>query len=37
MNPLLNTFDTPFETIPFSQIRNEHYLPAIQAAIEEVN
>ncbi|QHT68356.1 M3 family metallopeptidase [Rhodocytophaga rosea] len=35
MNPLLNTFDTPFETIPFTQIRNEHYLPAIQSAIQE--
>lgn len=33
-NPLLLKFDTPFESVPFSQIKNEHYLPAFQIAIE---
>src|SRR5690606_6554049 len=33
-NPLLEKFDTPFESVPFSQIKNEHYLPAFQIAIE---
>jgi peptidyl-dipeptidase Dcp len=41
MNPLLNKFDTPFETPPFKEIKNEHFLPAIQEAIkrgkEDVN
>lgn len=36
MNPfLLEKFDTPFETLPFDKIQNEHYLPAIQTAIQE--
>ncbi|MFO7825687.1 MAG: M3 family metallopeptidase [Cyclobacterium sp.] len=34
MNPLLENFNTPFETAPFHQIKNEHFLPAIQSAIE---
>jgi Zn-dependent oligopeptidase len=29
LNPLL----TPFDLVPFSAIKNEHYLPAIKAAI----
>lgn len=33
-NPLLQKFDTPFESVPFSQIKNGHYLPAFQIAIE---
>lgn len=33
-NPLLKKFDTPHESVPFSQIKNEHFLPAFQAAIE---
>ena len=34
-NPLLlTTFDTPFETIPFDQIKIEHYKPAFEASIE---
>lgn len=41
MNPLLEKFDTPFQTVPFSKIRNEHFKPAFEAAIakaeEEVN
>ncbi len=34
-NPLLQPFDTPYETPPFHLIRHEHYLPAFTAAIEE--
>jgi peptidyl-dipeptidase Dcp len=34
MNPFLSTYKTPFETIPFSKINNEHYLPALKKGIE---
>lgn len=34
MNPLLNKFNTPFETPPFELIKTEHFLPAIQEAIK---
>lgn len=33
-NPLLEKFNTPFETAPFDKIKNEHFLPAIKEAIE---
>lgn len=33
-NPLLEKFNTPFETAPFDKITNEHFLPAIKEAIE---
>lgn len=33
-NPLLQKFNTPFESVPFSQIKNEHYLPAFEIAIQ---
>jgi peptidyl-dipeptidase Dcp len=33
MNPLLEKFNTPFDTVPFDKIKNEHYLPAIEEAI----
>ena len=33
-NPLLEKFDTPFNTIPFEKIKLEHYKPAIEKAIE---
>ncbi len=33
-NPLLGTFNTPHETAPFSEIKNEHFLPAFKASIE---
>ncbi|MGB3948876.1 MAG: M3 family metallopeptidase [Bacteroidia bacterium] len=33
-NPLLQKFDTPFNTIPFETIKLEHYKPAIQTAID---
>jgi Zn-dependent oligopeptidase len=32
-NPLLQPFRTPRETVPFDQIRNEHFLPALEAAL----
>ena len=32
-NPLLAKFDTPFETPPFDQIKNEHFEPAYKAAM----
>ena len=34
-NPLLSDFNTPFDTVPFSQVENEHFQPAIEAAIKE--
>ena len=34
MNPFLLTYKTPFETIPFSKIKNKHYLPALKKGIE---
>ncbi|MFV0268766.1 MAG: M3 family metallopeptidase [Draconibacterium sp.] len=33
-NPLLDTFNTPHETAPFNEIKNEHFLPAFNASIE---
>ncbi|RIJ48936.1 M3 family peptidase [Maribellus luteus] len=33
-NPLLGTFNTPHETAPFNEIKNEHFLPAFKASIE---
>lgn len=33
-NPLIGSFDTPFQTPPFSQIKNEHYKPAILELIK---
>jgi peptidyl-dipeptidase Dcp len=35
MNPLLEKFDTPFETAPFHLIENQHFLEAVQEAIKE--
>lgn len=34
MNPLLEDFNTPYNTAPFSKIENEHYKPAFEKAIE---
>lgn len=34
MNPLLSKFDTPFGTVPFDIIKDEHFLPAIKDAIK---
>ncbi len=33
-NPLLGEFKTPHETAPFSQIKNEHFIPAFQESIK---
>ena len=33
-NPFFENFDTPFETIPFSKIKTELFIPAIDKAIE---
>ena len=33
-NPLLQNFDTPFSTAPFSKIKNEHFKPAFIEAIK---
>jgi len=32
-NPLLGDWDTPFDAPPFDQIREEHFLPAFEAAM----
>ncbi len=34
MNPLLESFTTPFETIPFEKIQEDHFLPAITEALQ---
>lgn len=34
-NPLLEKFETPFESAPFSKIKIEHYKPAFEQAIIE--
>ncbi|MFD1143333.1 M3 family metallopeptidase [Larkinella insperata] len=33
VNPLLQPFKTPHETVPFDQIKNEYYLPALKEAM----
>ena len=33
-NPLLSKFDTPFEIPPFDEIKIEHFLPAVESAID---
>ncbi len=35
MNPLLTTFDTPFELPPFEKIEESHFIEAIEDAIEK--
>ncbi len=35
MNPFLEKFDTPFETVPFDKIKTAHFKPAIEAAMAE--
>lgn len=34
MNPLLEKFNTPYQTAPFTQIKNEHFKPAFIEAIK---
>jgi peptidyl-dipeptidase Dcp len=33
-NPLLENFDTPFESAPFSKIKTEHFIPALKHSID---
>ena len=35
-NPLLQQWDTPYGVPPFAQILDEHYLPAVEVAIAEL-
>jgi peptidyl-dipeptidase Dcp len=32
-NPLLASYDTPYQTPPFDKIKHEHYMPALDSAI----
>lgn len=33
-NPFFNDFDTPYGSVPFSKIKNEHYMPAIDRGLD---
>lgn len=33
-NPLLEDFNTPYQTVPFDKIKAEHYVPAFKVAME---
>lgn len=35
-NPFLKEYTTPFQTVPFHEIKTEHYLPALEVGIEEL-
>jgi peptidyl-dipeptidase Dcp len=35
INPLLGEFNTPHQTAPFSEIKNEHFIPAFQESIKQ--
>jgi len=34
MNPLLQKYNTPYGTVPFSLVKEEHFLPALKEAIK---
>ena len=34
-NPLLHPFNTPYQTAPFQEIKEEHYLPAFRELIQK--
>ena len=34
-NPLLQEYNTVFETVPFNDIKESHFLPALKEAIKE--
>lgn len=36
-NPLLEKFNTPFGVPPFDKIKNEHFIPAFEKALEAHN
>lgn len=35
-NPFLSEYKTPFQTVPFDQIKNEHYLEALDVGIKQL-
>lgn len=35
-NPFFKAYDTPFDTLPFDQIRTEHYEPAFEEGIRQL-
>ena len=35
VNPLLELYKTPHQTIPFGEIKNEHYIPAFEEAMKQ--
>ncbi len=35
MNPLLNSYDTPFDTVPFNRIKTEHFRPALDEKLAQ--
>ena len=35
MNPLLTEWTTPFQIAPFDQIKDAHFAPAFEAALDE--
>jgi len=35
INPLLDEFNTPHQTAPFNEIKNEHFIPAFQENIKQ--
>jgi len=34
-NPFFETYKTPHQTIPFNEIKTEHYLPAFQEGMKQ--
>ena len=34
-NPFLSEYNTPYQVPPFNEIKNEHYIPAYEAGIQE--
>ncbi len=34
-NPFLETYNTPFQVPPFDQIKNDHFMPGLEKAIEQ--
>lgn len=37
VNPLLAPYKTPHQTVPFNEIKNEHYFPAFEEAMKQHN
>ena len=36
VNPLLKSYKTPYQTIPFDKIENKHFEPAFEKAVKEL-